>query len=60
MHMCSMIRKKEEKTIAVEKKYEELGITDAFMFSKVMRDEKICRQIMWETYRKGHGITRAS
>ena len=46
--MCSMIRKKEEKTIAVEKKYEELGITDAFMFSKVMRDEKICRPVLEE------------
>ena len=27
--------------IIIEKKYEELNITDAFMFSKIMRDEKI-------------------
>ena len=30
------------------KKYEELDITDAFMFSKVMQDEKVCRPLLEE------------
>ena len=37
----------EDKITAV-KKYEELDITDAFMFSKVMCDEKICRPLLEE------------
>lgn len=34
--------------IIIEKKYEELNITDAFMFSKIMRDEKICKPVLEE------------
>ena len=37
------LNKKDREDKSVSKKYEELGITDAFMFAKVMSNKEICK-----------------
>ena len=40
------LNKKDREDKSVSKKYEELGITDAFMFAKVMSNKEICKPVL--------------
>ena len=40
------LNKKDREDKSVSKKYEELGITDAFMFAKVMSNKEICTPVL--------------
>lgn len=40
------LNKKDSEDKSMSKKYEELGITDAFMFAKVMSNKEICKPVL--------------